>query len=234
MTALAAAPIINVLFVAADIVAARYLVRVYLSGNMDAFIVLMLSAFLAYSLGIRLVSREREFAEYEKKLEKHIPKTFFWMRMSHLAALVYLPVAFFVLYLSGGGKGDDCFLTLAFMSFPVLTVFLLLQVGSVKRGKTSSRRLAPAYVPLFLWSFAFFDVVFIESERTLSSLFLAETGLPGTYAWVFAFLYRAGFLWFIFFPMRFWVQRGEPKTLVTRAVFLGTVMLIFFNGFLRF
>lgn len=99
----------NALFVVADFVAARYLVRVYRSGDMDTFILLMFSAFLSYSWGIRLVSREKEFAEYEKKLEARIPNLFFWMRLSRVAALMYLPVAVFVLYVAAEARGTIVF-----------------------------------------------------------------------------------------------------------------------------
>jgi len=221
---------ITLLFVAADTAATHIFSHAWDSKNMNIFSILLFSAFLSYGIGIKFLKNSRTFIVFESKFKTKFNKLYFWLRISHIIALIFLPIMLLVLYIKTGGRGNDLFIALLFFLTPILTLFMIIQAASEKRIPHTSSIPRKIGLILFFWSFAFLDILFTKSGQYLSSILHETTNLKGI-SFLLLIIFRLFFLWSIVIPMRLWTQDPDNSPRQTAFHFIAISITVTVNGF---
>ena len=222
---------LSLVFAVADLAAVRWLRSAFRSDNAIPLLLLIMSAFLAYTIGVRFISRSREYKKFYAEFSGMHPTLNFWLKLSHIAVLIYLPIALFILVLTNGARGNDLVITAMFFITPPLTLLMLVQIAKTTgNGGTTSKKARTAATGLLFWSFLFFDILFTESSGYLAGQFLRELHLSSSKSLLFLIPFRLLFLWCLFIPMRLWTFESIRLSVVEKFVLLSVLLTILFNG----
>ncbi len=227
----------DILFLIADFLAATVLYNLYYSKNYNIFIVLMIAAFVFYGIAVYILRKNRVVANAVANVEDTYPGLSFWFRLSHIAGLIYLPIALAIAYLAANAKGSELFAVLFFITAPGLSIFVIRIVAKDKIEPVQKQHpaLKSAALILFVYVFAFFDAAFREAgfflcREITRELVSREAMQP---AWYIQFFYRVLFIWMFYLPMRMWLFIPERKNRLSIIFLIAAIFIILLSGIVK-
>lgn len=244
MNFLRASFIQDIIFILVDIVAVKWLVSMYESGNSDLFLIITAATFYLYALTLHFIQQWPVFIKAHQELRSKHESLLFWIKISHVFAFIYIPIGLFLAYVDESGvykgSGEILFMILFAMGF--IPILIGRAMGKEDQYREPLEQRFPFYKYLvmilgFVLVFAFVEAVFSrtgdylmgELTREITQDYDSATVQP---LWYLTLGYRVLFLWFVYLPIRIWLFIPESKNLGKKISFAVSMLIILFNGFL--
>lgn len=232
----------DVVFVLVDIVAVKWLVNLYASGNSDLFLIITAATFYLYAAALNFIQQWPIFIKAHQELRKKHESLLFWIKISHVFGFIYIPIGLFIVYVAESGvyKGSGEILLIILFAMGFIPILIGRAMGREDQYNYSAPPKFPFYRYLvmilgFVLVFAFVEAVFSRTGNYLMGELTRE--ITGDYdsaivqpLWYLTLGYRVLFLWFVYIPIRMWLFIPESKSLGKKVSFAVSVLIILFTG----
>jgi hypothetical protein len=233
----------DLLFILTDFSVSYGLMRVILDNPADVFLVTETLVFALYPLSVYWIHQWPPFVESHRALRDRIPNFLFWIKLSHVAAFIYIPIGLFVVFIVREDRtvNYDEILLIVFLILIFVPIFIGKAMGQEDRYRANDivpELPYPRYILMnfgFIITFAFVSVAFKDVGNYMMTELTKEiTNIynnPGQQPlWYLKAAYQIIFLWTVYIPIRMWLFIPQSKNLFAKISFAAAIIIVFING----
>ncbi len=230
----------DVAFILMSILFYKMFLKIYHTQT-TIFVLFIFLVFGLYGITLRLSLRNPIYMNQNKTFTSKYKKTSFWLKISHILAFIYIPLAIFIFYSVKQNVNEGPVIILSFVLIPFLSLFVIACIGKEKSSKKNiEKKYLKKYIIFLTFSlllvFLFIEVVFWSSGYTVTltitqKIFNIDAKVPSLIPLV---IYRLLFLWLIYIPIRLTLYLNQETSSFSTFTFILSCFIILLNGIFNF
>jgi len=223
----------DILYVVTDYTVSFVLNNLYEEKNYNIFIILTTLSFIFYPSAVYFIRKNPGVSESYNSFKNEHPSLSFWIILSHIAGLIYLPIGMAVFFIASGFRGNEYLVLAFFIIAPCLSIFTIRIIAKedIKAFQNNTPCIRPAVFLIFIFAFAFFNLTFKKAGFFLCSALTFEVTGISEPAWYFLLFYKILFIWMFYLPMRLWLYMPEKGNKTAFASLVLSVIVIILSAF---